>query len=257
MIERNMNGINFISGSWPLDKGRPTVIFIHGSGGSCMFWKAQVEALAVEVNTVALDLPGHGKSAGSSMDSITSYAGIAADFIDSINAPFPVPCGLSMGGAITLQILLDNKKYKAGIVINSGAKLKVMPLIFDLVKNNYQGYVDSLPSVGISGKTDPSILNDVVAETRRCNPESVYSDFMACNAFDAMSRLDEITVPLLILTADEDKLSPARYGQYLAEHIKSASMASIKEAGHMSPVEKPDQVNRAILGFLNQNVIIK
>ena len=175
-----------------------------------------------------------------------------AEFIDAINAPSPVPCGLSMGGAITLQLLLGNKKYRSGIVINSGARLKVMPFIFELIKNDYQGYINSLPSVGISGKTDPSVLEEVIADSRRCNPDITYNDFMACNVFDVMNRLHEITVPLLVLTADEDKLSPVKYGQYLADHITGARMVNIMEAGHMSPVEKPDQVNQAILRFLDQ-----
>ncbi len=251
MIEHNVNGIHYISNRWPLDEGKTTVVFIHGAGGSCRFWKAQVEGLTGNVNAVALDLPGHGESAGAGMGSIADYAGSVEEFIDAIHAPFPVPCGLSMGGAITLQMLLGGKKYNAGIVINSGARLKVMPFIFDLIKNDYQGYVNSLTSVGISVKTDPSKLQDVIADTRKCNPDVVYNDFMACNAFDIMGRLHEITAPLLVLTADEDKLSPAKYGKYIAEHITGAGMVNIMEAGHMSPVEKPDQVNRAILEFMD------
>ena len=62
MIERKQNGIAFLTGRWPLDPDRPTLVFIHGSGQQGSFWQAQVEGLAVAANTIAVDLPGHGNS---------------------------------------------------------------------------------------------------------------------------------------------------------------------------------------------------
>jgi pimeloyl-ACP methyl ester carboxylesterase len=47
-------------------------------------------------------------------------------------------------------------------------------------------------------------------------------------------------------------LTPPKYGSYLAENIKGAKRVDIKDAGHLSLIEKPDHVNKAILEFLNQ-----
>ena len=62
MIERKIGGVGFIAGRWPLDAEKSTIVFIHGSGSTGRFWLAQVQGLAERVNTVALDLPGHGRS---------------------------------------------------------------------------------------------------------------------------------------------------------------------------------------------------
>ena len=46
MLEREMNGIGYLAGDWPLDPEKSTIVFIHGAGGSSIFWQAQVEGLA-------------------------------------------------------------------------------------------------------------------------------------------------------------------------------------------------------------------
>ena len=86
-------------------------------------------------NTIALDLPGHGKSRGDAKASIEEIAGEVESFIRSLNITQPVVCGLSIGGAIALQLLINNgDAYQGGILINTGARLKVMPAIFETLK---------------------------------------------------------------------------------------------------------------------------
>ena len=74
MEQGSAGGIAYLAGCWPPDPAKSTLFFIHGAGGSSLFWQAQVEGLAQRVNTIALDLPGHGRSSGSGYDTIAAYA---------------------------------------------------------------------------------------------------------------------------------------------------------------------------------------
>ena len=65
MNEKISGNIAFVAGRWPLDPEKPTLVFIHGSGGSSVLWENQVDLLREYVNTIAIDLPGHGKSSRS------------------------------------------------------------------------------------------------------------------------------------------------------------------------------------------------
>lgn len=252
MKELNVKGIPFIAGVWPLDPSLQTVIFIHGSAGSKGFWKEQVRGLSDCCNTVAVDLPGHGDNRSSGLDTVDAYADAVENFIAALAPPSPVLCGLSMGGAIVQKILLDGKlRYKAGIIVNSGARLKVMPAIFELIQNNYGGYVSSLPVMGASAKCDPAKLADIIADAEKSDPAVSYGDFTACNNFDVTERLGGIKLPLLVLTADEDRLSPVKYGKFIHEHVPGSAYLCIPGAGHFSPVEKSDAVNDAIRNFIN------
>jgi pimeloyl-ACP methyl ester carboxylesterase len=251
MNYKKINGIEFSAGNWPLTPERDTIVFIHGSGGTNVLWDSQLELLSDQFNTVALNLPGHGNSDGKGMDNIGGYAKTVSNFIEGLEVAEPVICGLSIGGAIVLQLLIDEPEtYKAGIVVNAGAKLKVMPLIFDMIEKDYTGFINGMYTFGISPKTDPSRLKPLADSMMACPPDVTRSDFIACDGFDVMDQLNTIKAPVLVMTASDDQLTPVKYGRFLADGIESASIANIENAGHLSPVEQPDAVSNAIRDFL-------
>ncbi|HNX25397.1 MAG TPA: alpha/beta hydrolase [Spirochaetota bacterium] len=254
MINMCADNIPFLCGSWPLNPELPTIIFIHGAGNSKNLWKHQVQGLNGHINTIAIDLPGHGENNENGTDNINEYARRVENFILAINPPSPVPCGLSMGGAITLDLLVNAKiKFKAGIIVNSGARLKVMPSIFELIKNDYCAYTSSISVMGSSSKTDPARLREIISDSESCSPDVVYDDFTACNGFDITASLKNINIPVLILTAEEDRLTPQKQGIFLADNIPGSNRINIMDAGHFSPAEKPEEVNEAILKFIKIN----
>ena len=254
MVEREIGGFGFIAGRWPLDKEKSTIVFIHGSGSTGYFWKAQVEGLARRVNTVALDLPGHGRSGKEGIDNVADYARAVVQFIEAIGDSNAIPCGLSLGGAITQQLLLDYPtRFIAGILVGTGARLKVLPAIFEAIVSDYPGFVDMVGEFASSPKTGPSVLAAYRNEVGSCEPGIVYGDFQACNRFDVMDRLAEISVPVLIISAEDDKLTPPKYGQFLESGIPNATRAHIMDAGHIVPMEKPAEFNRAIIEFLDRH----
>jgi len=245
------NSINFIAGAWPLDPARPTILFIHGSGESSLLWEAQVEALAGRINTIALDLPGHGASDGPGRDSVSDYARDVMAFVEDAGTPDPVPCGLSIGGAIAQQLLLDYpQKIKAGILVSTGARLKVMPQIIEAIETDYEQFIAMSRMFAASEKTPPALLDSLMQDTAQCAPRVTAGDFRACDRFDVMARLGEIAVPVLVISAEDDKLTPPKYSDFLVAHIKGAARCNIPDAGHVVPVEKPEAVSEAIRAFM-------
>jgi pimeloyl-ACP methyl ester carboxylesterase len=215
-------------------------------------WRAQVEGLADRVNTVALDLPGHGLSSGGGRDSVGGYARALVSFMDGIAAPAPIPCGLSLGGAIAQQLLIDHGgRFPAGILIGTGARLRVLPAILESIRDDYPKFVAMLEQSGFSTETAPERKAAVLEEARSVRPEVAYGDFSACDRFDVISQLSSIRVPVLVVSAADDLLTPPKYGDFLEKNIALGSRVLIPGAGHLSPVEKPDEVNRAIREFLD------
>jgi pimeloyl-ACP methyl ester carboxylesterase len=253
MEARKVNGMGYMTAKWPLDPARATLVFIHGAGGSGDFWQAQVEGLTGRANTIAVDLPGHGTSDGGTKDRIEDYARAVADFMKAMEVPNPILCGFSMGGAVTQQILLDYPDLaRAVILICSGATLKVHPAIFESIQNDYNGFVDFISKLAASPKTDPEVVRPFREDFLRLKAEAAYRDFQACNHFDVTERLSSIAVPVLVVTAEEDKLTPPQNGEALVMGIKNANRAHINGAGHVVAIEKSDEVNQTILEFLDQ-----
>jgi pimeloyl-ACP methyl ester carboxylesterase len=107
-------------------------------------------------------------------------------------------------------------------------------------------------TMGISKKTDPEKIRSLVEKMEKCPPEVAKGDFTACNNFNVMDRLDKIKIPVLVLTASDDQMTPPKFGDYIARQINGASIVNIEDAGHLSPLEKPAEVTKAILDFLEK-----
>lgn len=251
MIERKQDGIAFLAGDWPLDPDRPTLVFIHGSGQEGRFWEAQVDGLAGVANTLAVDLPGHGNSDGDGFRRVSDFARSVMGFIDIVGVPAPIPCGLSLGGAIALHLLIHSgDRIEAGILANTGARLKVLPAIIETIENHYDRHLTGLIKFAVaqSNQTNDGICRKVLA-TSTAGPVVTANDFRACNAFDVMDRVSTINLPVLVLSAVHDTLTPVKYADWMAANIDGARHVTIDEAGHMSPIEQPEAFNAAISRF--------
>lgn len=252
-LERKTGGIGYIASEWPLDSEKFTLVFIHGAGGRGYFWQAQIEALSDRVNIVALDLPGHGRSGGSGKDTTAEYAQAVNGFLTDIEAPKPVPCGFSLGGAIAQQLLMDfPKRYSAGILIGTGPRMKVGPIIFETIEKDFNEFVDMLCKLAASKKTNPDKVISFREALSKSNPKVVSGDFRACDRFDAGDNLAVIEVPVLIITAQDDIMTPAKFGDVLDEKIRYTERVHIMDAGHLMVLEKPEEIHHAIIEFMDK-----
>ena len=74
-----------------------------------------------------------------------------------------------------------------------------------------------------------------MSETR---PSVLLGDFLACNEFDETTRLSQIYQPVLVLTGEDDKMTPPRYAQFLADKLPHAELKIVPDAGHMLMLER-------------------
>ncbi len=172
-------------------------------------------------------------------------------FLNELKIPGPIPAGQSLGGAITLQLLLDYPgRFPAGVLICTGAKLKVLPTIFETIEKDYPAFVEMKKQMAISPKTDPAVIQPLLDNNLKNSPRVDFGDFQACDRFDVRERLGEIKVPVLVVSGQDDLLTPPKYAEYLAAKITGARRAHILDAGHLLPLEKPLELNQALRAFL-------
>jgi pimeloyl-ACP methyl ester carboxylesterase len=80
----------------------------------------------------------------------------------------------------------------------------------------------------------------------------LYRDLAACDAFDMMADLSRIDQPAIVITGDQDQLTPPKYAQYLQEHMPHATLVLIPDAGHYVAYEQPDAVAEALNVWLSR-----
>jgi pimeloyl-ACP methyl ester carboxylesterase len=233
-------------------KTKPNIVFIHGAAQNGQFWKRQIEGLSNTANCFALNLPGRGNAAPNACESISQSADYVSRYLEVANISRPILCGLSMGGAICLNLLSRNPSaFAGGVIINSGARLKVDGMFFETIRRDFDAYKTMLSQIGISSHTQLTEIRRLFDASMIDDPVTALKDFSACDAFDIMSDLGGIAAPVLILTASDDILTPPKYGDFLHDRIQGSTKVCVAQSGHLSPIEKPEEINTAIRNFIS------
>ncbi len=227
---------------------RPTILCVHGAGGTGEKWANQLSGLR-DYHLIALDLPGHGLSEGEAVDSIQSYKESIWEFVHAMKLTSFVIAGHSMGGAIALQFALDYQDWLKGlIIVDSGGRLKVNPVMLESLSRG-EHPLESI-QFSYSLKAAAKILEDAAEEMKAVSTQVLWADFQACDNFNVIDSIQQINLPTLVICGQEDRMTPVKYSEYLAQQIPQASLVLIPEAGHMAMIEQPEAVNKAITEFM-------
>jgi pimeloyl-ACP methyl ester carboxylesterase len=231
---------------------RPPVVLIHGAGGTHLYWPSEIRRLP-GYRIFAPDLPGHGKSTGRGMQSVKEYSRVILDWLGAIGIHSAVFVGHSMGSAIAISLALDHAEHVLGLgLIGAGARLRVAPELLENAASPATFYSAVETLVGWSfGPQTPEQLTELAAQRMaKTRPSVLYGDFLACDAFDEVERINEIAQPVLVVCGADDKMTPARYAQYLADSIPKATLKTIPGAGHMVMLEKSQATAAVLSEFL-------
>ena len=231
---------------------KPPLVLIHGAAGDHLYWPSEIRRLPGS-RVYALDLPGHGKSGGRGRQSIESYASAVQAWLTGIGVHSAVFAGHSMGSAIALSLALEHPESAAGLVLlGAGARLRVSPEIMSFAESptTYLSAVKLVVDWSFSTQTSARLKELAGKRMAAARASVLYGDFRACNEFDVSALLTSISQPTLVVTGEDDRMTPLRYAQYLAEQIPGAQLAVIPEAGHMLQLEKPRQVAEVMREFL-------
>lgn len=229
------------------------LIFIHGSGGNLNTWKNQF-GLDVNYDIVALDLPSHDKSENFPNLSLDMYVEVVHQLINNLGYESVILCGHSLGGAIIQQYYFTYPEDISGLILcNTGGKLRVAPLIFDSLKNNYAKFLADLPAGAFYRTTPKELIELYIKETSKISAEVTYTDFKICDGFDVLNKLDTIEIPCLIIVGKQDQLTPVKYSEFFHDKIKNSELHIINKAGHLVMLEKPTEFNQAIKDFITKH----
>ncbi len=227
------------------------VIFCHGSGGGHQHWLYQIKGLREKINPLAFDLPGHGRSEGSPANDIAVYRNWLHGFIKTLGLSSFVLGGHSMGGAIALSYALQYPGEVSGLIlVGSGGRLRVLPAFLETLQ---AGSVPATLTDHLYGPEAPEELIKTGREEVESTAASIYyADLSACDKFDVMEDLPQISQPVLMICGGEDRMTPVKYSRYLEGKLPRGQVTVIEGAGHMVMLEKPDEVNQAINTFVRQ-----
>ncbi len=237
--------LEFVESPAPAD-----VVFVHGAGGNCLFWKRTVQYLSGDKRALAINLPGH-PSGEITCRTVAEYAEAVHGFITEGGLSRPVICGHSMGSAISLTLAIQHPEDVGGLVlVGAGAKLGVDLAIVEGLRTDPMRTIEKTITPMSYYTIDLGLGREARAALSFSNLPVFLNDYLACDGFDVRGKLSRISARALLVCGEKDRMTPPRWTHYLAENISDSSAFFISEAGHMIPLEKPETCAKLVQSFL-------
>jgi len=255
IVRVNGKQISYWTARKGLVEGKETVLFIHGAGGGQYTWSYQKGFFEKEFNPVIIELPGHGASGGEGEEEVGKYAEHVYAFLKALGLRKVFFIGHSMGGAIAQTLALTHAEMMKGMVlVGTGARLKVLPMILDGIKNNFEETVRQINQFAFSRKVQTDLIEKGVSLMLQCRPEVLYGDFLGCDRFNLMNEVEKIILPTLILCGEDDQLTPVKYSQFLSSRIVGSKLEVLSNAGHMVMMEAAQAFNEKVREFIPESL---
>ena len=249
------------TGGKAFDAALPAVVFIHGAEHDHSVWILQTRYLAHHGRAVlAVDLPGHGRSAGPALASVEAIADWIVGVLDAAGVKEAALVGHSMGSLVALECAARHPLRVSRIaLVGTAVPMRVSeelltatrddePLAQDMVNiwsHAAYAHYPSNPGPGFW------VMGENLRLMQRQPAGVMHVDFVACNAYgNGLAAAAAVACPALLLLGRRDVMTPPRATRDLARTLKESKVVEIAGSGHALMAEKPDEVLDALRGFL-------
>lgn len=255
------------TGGKALDPAMPAIVLIHGAIDDHSVWALQSRSLAHHGCAVlAVDLPGHGRSAGPALPSVEALADWVVALLGAAGVERAVLVGHSMGSLIALEAAARLGARAAGLVmVGTAYPMKVSPALLDTALLDVHKAIDlvngfsysslaakpSAPSPGFWLRGNGRALNRrmVRSYAEAGHGNLFHHDFGVCDRYaHGLEAAALVSCPVGFVLGERDQMTPPAAAAALAEALHPNSQRL--SAGHALMSETPDGVLAAIRAML-------
>ncbi len=254
------------TGGKAFDATLPVVVMIHGAQHDHSVWILQSRYLANHGRAVlAVDLPGHGRSAGPALKTVEAMADWVRSLLRASGVARASLVGHSMGSLIALEAAsrAGSPTIDAIALIATAYPMQVSDALLAATRDDEARAIEmiSLWSVdtahgGYSQKPSApgpgfSIMTGGRQLMHRQAAGVLHDDFVACNAYrNGDVAATTVRCPALLILGSNDAMTPVRSGRALAGKIAGAKVVELPKIGHLVMSEAPDDTLDALAAFL-------
>ncbi len=257
-------------------QGEPTLVLLHGFGASVFSWRKVIAPLARGGTVIAFDRPAFGLTArplpgewrGENPYSPEAQADLTVALLDELGVEKAVLVGHSAGGTVALLsalrhpervealVLVDAAIYREGAtpgwlrpVLLTPQMQRLGPLLVRLLVRGGEAAIRI--AWDDPDKVVPEILSGYNKPLQVENwDRAVWELILASHPLGLGTQLDEIRIPVLVITGDHDRVVPTRESVRLAAELRKAELVVVRDCGHVPHEERPELFLRATTDFL-------
>ena len=237
----------------------PTVLLVHGLGGSADDWRNLAPWLAKAGYRVYLpDLPGYGRSEQPAdfSYSMPDEAEVVVGFLDALGLKQVDLGGLSMGGWIVQHIAARHPERVRRLMLFDSAGLYEKPE-WDtrLFTPTTHAELDQLEALMMPHS--PKIPEFIARDILRVSHKNGWVIHRAINTMlsgkDATdSLLPKLKMPVLIIWGEEDHITPLHLSERMHSLVPQSELDVFPGCGHLAPVQCTTQVGPRVVEFVKR-----
>lgn len=252
--------------------GAETILWLHGSGpgaDAISNWEWQLAELGDEFHNIAPDVIGFGRSTHPDPPphGLKAFTDLRVEalisLLDTLGIDRVTLVGNSMGGIISLSLALAHPERVARLVLmgGGGAPIGLTPELLKLITFYDNPTAEAMAELLSCFVDDPSFFGDDLDKIARHRlPNALRPEVERSHraTFSGGAPLDfspeviaALTMPVLIVHGEGDRLIPIAAGEYYAQHLPNARFERYPRTGHWLMIEQPAKFAAHIREFVH------
>jgi len=281
----DFGGVDFGGVDFGVPDRAPTVVLVHGLGGSHLNWDLFAPLLRPHARVLALDLPGFGRSEpGDRRTTVHDNVEVLDRFLREVAGTPVVLVGNSMGGMISILQTAGSPETVDGLVLLDAAVPGPRRALDPVVALTFAVYAiprlgerflslrrrrttplrhvrDMLRLCGVDPDTVPArtIDRSIALIEQRQDVRAMDRAFLSATRSLLRLLLDPrsyrtamaaIDVPVLLVQGDTDRLVPVAAARDIAARHPEWEYLELPGVGHVPQLQVPDQLATKVIAWL-------
>ena len=248
-------------GTRTFDASRPSLVFVHGAANDHSVWGLQSRYFAHHgFRVLAVDLPGHGRSAGAALAGVEAIAAWLVELLDAAAIERATIVGHSLGALATLEAASRfPERVERVALLGPAVPMAVSDALLDAARSDVAlahelivGWSHSAPRL-LGGNPLPGMwmAGAALQLMNRTAPGVLHADLRACADYQrGLDAAASLRCPALVVLGGADLMAPAKSAQALVQTLPDRHVVTLPACGHAMMAEQPDAVLDALRAFL-------
>ena len=256
-------------------QGEPVFVLLHGFGASLYSWNAVKEPLSQIGMVIAYDRPAFGLTerpltwSGQNPYGPEAQMALLLGLLDYFGVQQAILVGNSAGGTVAMQMALAHPERVSALILvdpavyNGGG----MPdWIRPILNTPQMRHLGPLVARQLQAR-GPELIKMAWHDPSRLPPETInlyqkplivdkwdkalWEFTLASRPTNLVDHLGGLTLPVLVITGDDDRIIPTLQSVQLSGALPNAQLVIIANAGHVPHEEQPAAFMDAVIKFIN------
>jgi 3-oxoadipate enol-lactonase len=241
------------------------VLLIMGLGWASYLWHRTKPLVAKQYSAITLDNRGVGRSdVPAGPYPISLMASDAVAVLDAAGVDSAHVIGMSMGGMIAQEFALQYPKRVLSLILGCTASggphaVQAQPEVLQILTRRSMDPEEAARAINpfiYDANTPLKRIDEDMKIRMQWIPtvDGYMAQLHGIIAWEAYSRISQITAPTLLIHGESDRLIPSANAKLIAERIPGAKLVMIPHASHIFATDQPDVAHQAIFEFLSARV---